>query len=122
MRPAEGTGVSESGVCPGRWIKPGFHVQRREEQGSELWGFPDNASGGVDTIQLRREGESCKTAVQSVLKAPCLAFVIESEPVSAPSMTNEVVDGAKPVECTAKPTVEQRMHNAVTGSHSRRDL
>ncbi len=92
-----------------------------EEQCSEIGRLPDDGSRGVHSIELGGESEPCETTVEAVLSAPGRALVIEIEPVSAPGMTDEIVDGTKAIKRTTERTVEERMQ-ALPGSGGRGDL
>ena len=80
-----------------------------EQQGSEVWRLADNAARGVHSIEFGRKSEPCHATVQAILSAPGRALVLEIETVSTPGMTDEVMDGAKPVKRATQLTVEERM-------------
>ena len=83
--------------------------RRRQEQRSEIGCLADNVARSVHSIELRRESEPSETAVQPVLSLPGRALVIEIETVSIPDMTDEVMNGAEPIERATELTAEERM-------------
>jgi hypothetical protein len=90
-------------------------MPRREEQGSEVWRLADNVTCGVDSIEFVREGEPRETTVQSVLNSPGCALVIESEAVSTPSMTDEVMDCSEPIKGATDLTAKEGMKTLPDG-------
>lgn len=76
---------------------------------------------GVHSVYLGSKGRSSETAVEAVLSAPGRALTIEIEAVSAPGMTDEVVDRTKTIEGAGETTVEQGV-KALPGSGGRGDL
>jgi hypothetical protein len=66
-------------------------------------------AGGVHAIELGGKSESGEAAVQAVLNHPSRALVMKIEAVSAPGMTDQVMDGTKPIKRATELTVEKRM-------------
>jgi hypothetical protein len=64
---------------------------------------------GVHAIELGRKSESCEAAVQAVLNHPSHALAMKIEAVSTPGVTDQVMDGTKPIKRATEPTVEKRM-------------
>ena len=94
---------------------------RPHEQGSEVRRIAEDAACRVHPVQLGGKSRARKTTVQTVLNDPGRGFVIQVESVSAPGMTDEVMDGTKTIECAAEFTIQQRMQ-APLGVGSRADF
>jgi hypothetical protein len=86
-----------------------------EEQCSEVWRLADDGARGVHAVDLGGKGEPGETTMEAVLSVPCCALVMESEAISTPGMTDEVVHGTKPIKRTAELTVEKRMKALASG-------
>ena len=79
----------------------------RQEQCSEGWRLADDGARGVHAVDLGGKGEPGETTMEAVLSVPRCALVMESEAVSTPGMTDEVMHGTEPVKRTAELTVEK---------------
>ena len=96
-------------------LNPVLEAIRREQRGgsekqrSEVWCLADNAPSCVYSKDLGRESVSCEATVEMVLSSPGGTLVREVEAVSAPGMTNQIVDSAESVKRTTELTAEQRM-------------
>jgi len=97
------------------------HGPRRQEQCPEVWRLAADGARGVHSVDLCGKCEPGETTVEAVLSVPGGALVIESKTVSTPGMSDDVMDGAKPVERTAELAVEKRM-KALAGGGGRGDL
>ena len=91
-----------SGGCPADTAPAGG----REEQCSEVWCLADNAARGVHSTELCRKGKACEATMQAVLSPPGRTLVIETETVSTPGMTDEVMNCTKPIKCATERAVE----------------